>query len=144
MDQVFRQFEAYAFQQDPEFTRGLITVFPNTAYDAIPESDLLKAQWFYYSKTIKPFSWSEYQEWKATELNNEAQTTPQATSTAAAEPGPIAASDEAPKPQGFADLCEMIMTGQPIPGVRDIPDVVSDQPASAAALAPRPKPWEKH
>ncbi|KAJ1969093.1 hypothetical protein H4R35_006236 [Dimargaris xerosporica] len=141
MDQVFWQFEAYAFQQDPEFTRGLNAIFPGIAYDAIPEPDLLKAQWFYYSKAIKPFAWSEYQAWKATESNSEAPPVPD---TAAGEPDSKLASEEAPKPQGFADICKMIMTGQPIPGVRDIPDVVSDQPASAATLAPRPKPWEKH
>ncbi|EPE36230.1 hypothetical protein GLAREA_05568 [Glarea lozoyensis ATCC 20868] len=54
------------------------------------------------------------------------------------------APDAAPYPQTFADIVAMITSGEEIPGIRDIPDVVYPISMAAKPTAPRRrKPWEK-
>ncbi|KAE8209352.1 hypothetical protein CF327_g6648 [Tilletia walkeri] len=50
-----------------------------------------------------------------------------------------------PYPASFDAIAELIATGRvdQIPGIRDIPLEISDEPPSEAKLAPRPKPWEQ-
>jgi len=53
-------------------------------------------------------------------------------------------SDEkAPYPMSFAHIVELITTGKPIPGIKQIPDTLHGEEASTvSAKAPRRKPWE--
>ncbi|KAK0538815.1 hypothetical protein OC834_000267 [Tilletia horrida] len=50
-----------------------------------------------------------------------------------------------PYPASFDAIAELIATGRvdQIPGIRDIPLEISEEPPSEAKLAPRPKPWEQ-
>lgn len=58
--------------------------------------------------------------------------------------GQAAVEDEAPPyPKSFNDIVELITSGKPIPGIKEIPDVVNDAPASVSARAERKKPWER-
>lgn len=50
---------------------------------------------------------------------------------------------EAPKPASFAEICDMIAEGKPIPGIKDIPDTILEGQASENQTAARRKPWEK-
>ena len=49
----------------------------------------------------------------------------------------------APKPASFAEICEMIAEGKPIPGIKDIPDTILEGQASDAQKEKRRKPWER-
>jgi hypothetical protein len=53
-----------------------------------------------------------------------------------------ASEQDAPFPKSFADVVELITSGKPIPGIKEIPDVVLRAPANAATVPPRKKPWE--
>ena len=50
-------------------------------------------------------------------------------------------------PLSFAALSDLIASGATIPGIKDIPDVVNEQPASTPTLATQfgagKKPWER-
>lgn len=48
----------------------------------------------------------------------------------------------APYPSSFARIVELIASGQPIPGVREIPDTVLHGQASESTAPRRRKPWE--
>lgn len=48
----------------------------------------------------------------------------------------------APYPPTFAQIVAMITSGQPIPGIREIPDEISTE-ISEPKLPKRRKPWEK-
>lgn len=52
--------------------------------------------------------------------------------------------DDAPYPTSFADIVELIIAGKPIPGIKEIPDVVLEAPAETeeTKVAARKKPWE--
>lgn len=49
---------------------------------------------------------------------------------------------DAPYPTSFAHIVELITTGQPIPGIRAIPNTLNSAPPSEAVKPQRPKPWE--
>jgi hypothetical protein len=43
----------------------------------------------------------------------------------------------------FNHIVELITTGQPIPGIKEIPDTVLEGQKSEAITTRRKKPWEK-
>ena len=59
-----------------------------------------------------------------------------------APPPPHDPDMAAPFPTSFAHIVELITTGQPIPGIRDVPDKVSEEEASESAKENKVKPWE--
>ncbi|PUU80929.1 hypothetical protein B9Z19DRAFT_1078151 [Tuber borchii] len=60
--------------------------------------------------------------------------------TSAATPG---GAPDAPYPNSFAYIVELITTGQPIPGIKHIPNELNPAPPSEPVRAKRLKPWEK-
>ena len=58
---------------------------------------------------------------------------------AASAPAP---AEEARYPTSFNHIVELIINGQPIPGIKDVPDTVLSGQDSPAATAKRKKPWE--
>ena len=53
-------------------------------------------------------------------------------------------TEEAPPyPMSFQEIVELITTGAPIPGVKDIPDTLLEGQGSEASKPKRRKPWEK-
>lgn len=63
---------------------------------------------------------------------------PQQATPQAADP-----MGSAPPPASFAEICELIAEGKPIPGIKDIPDTVLEGQATPAQAPRRKKPWEK-
>ena len=51
-------------------------------------------------------------------------------------------SQEPSYPSSFAHIVELITTGQPIPGILDIPDTVLTGHDTASTKPRRRKPWE--
>lgn len=63
-----------------------------------------------------------------------------------ASPAPtasVAGPGDAPYPISFAQIVELISTGQPIPGIKDIPNTVLEGQSSESTKPRRRKPWEK-
>jgi hypothetical protein len=51
---------------------------------------------------------------------------------------------DAPKPASFAEICDLIAQGKPIPGIKEIPDTVLEGQKSTSQAERRRKPWEKN
>ncbi|GAA5897267.1 DUF5572 domain-containing protein [Sporobolomyces salmoneus] len=51
--------------------------------------------------------------------------------------------DEPPYPLSFAHLAHLISTGAPIPGIKEIPDKLTEERPSESTREVRRKPWEK-
>lgn len=49
----------------------------------------------------------------------------------------------APYPTSFSQIVSLITNGQPIPGIKEVPDTVLEGQASQATTTKRKKPWEK-
>lgn len=52
-------------------------------------------------------------------------------------------STDPPYPPTFAQLAQLIATGAPIPGIKDIPDKLAEGAPSESRESVRRKPWEK-
>jgi len=62
------------------------------------------------------------------------------TPAGVAERGPV--QSEPTYPSSFARIVELITTGQPVPGIQQIPDTVLEGHETPSAVAGRRKPWE--
>lgn len=60
-----------------------------------------------------------------------------------AEKGQGVPGEEPPYPKSFQDIVELITSGKPVPGIMEIPDVVSQEPSSRSVGEVRRKPWER-
>jgi len=50
--------------------------------------------------------------------------------------------DDTPYRKSFAEVVELITAGKPIPGIKEIPDVVLEPPKEGSKVPVRRKPWE--
>ena len=54
----------------------------------------------------------------------------------------VTEAGEAPYPLPFSRIVELITTGQPVPGVKEIPDTLLEGQSSSSSHSQRRKPWE--
>ena len=54
-----------------------------------------------------------------------------------------AVAAEARYPTSFSQIVELITSGQPVPGIKDVPDTVLLGQESPAVIVKRKKPWEQ-
>lgn len=75
---------------------------------------------------------------------NTVATIEESTSNEPAAPASQPSSNAQPQyPASFAEIVHLITTGQPIPGIREIPDTVLTGHATQSQKSQRRKPWEK-
>ena len=149
-DEVLRQIDAYDWLSDVEFQRGLQSILSS---DPAPEQRdhlVCRAKCFYFSRKrgikLDPASYCRWVDQK-----NDAQMEPgsqlldESTSHGDAVQRGSAVSEDAsaPYPTTFNQIVELISTGQPVPGVKDIPDTILEGQASKPVAHKRPKPWER-
>ncbi|KAJ2003709.1 hypothetical protein GGI04_002872 [Coemansia thaxteri] len=126
---AFQAFETYDFAQDAVFQAGLLSI-PNHKED---DRVLEQAKAFYYSRMVSPIDYAKYQAWK--------QAGSHVTEKHASDPPSL--PPDAPYSASFAEVVGMIMRGETVPGIREIPDKLNDcQPSTSSSTAPR-KPWEE-
>ncbi|KAF9584315.1 hypothetical protein BGW38_006889 [Lunasporangiospora selenospora] len=95
------------------------------------------------------FDFTLYKEWKARkDGSSDASTsqTLQEESSSKGDDGAVSGSQgstEPSYPASFQEICELIASGKPIPGIRQIPNELAEGTPSLSAMNPRPKPWEK-
>ncbi|KAL8712820.1 MAG: hypothetical protein Q9220_003028 [cf. Caloplaca sp. 1 TL-2023] len=166
---IFSQLESYPFTSDPEFCSGLATILSSTPLQD-PELLTLRARCFYYTRKFNvPIAFDAYRTWRSVQdlspvsnlvpenpntlpeapttvpetLNTEPQ--PNGTSTQNDNATPTTPPEQpvAPYPPSFNQIVELITKGEPIPGIKEIPDTLLTGQESAATTAKRKKPWEK-
>ncbi|KAK3670880.1 hypothetical protein LTR78_009158 [Recurvomyces mirabilis] len=153
---LFHQLNAYPWDEDEEFQGGLRAILGSVQDPDQVERITTRAKCYYYArKTGTTVDFEGYRQWRLSEQNNTTQDPPLnanglAGYTAANGTAPASAAvvadggmGSAPKPATFADICDMIAEGKPIPGIKDIPDRILEGQASDASAQRRKKPWEK-
>lgn len=122
----------------------------------------VRAKCFYFSrKKSTPIDFDAYNAYLSTQTSSckPSETSAQPLSTVQIQPlayhqadlPPAAAAtdagqsvgDKAPYPQSFAQIVDLITSGQPIPGIKEIPPIVLSDQASQPVASKRRKPWEK-
>jgi len=57
---------------------------------------------------------------------------------------PLSSSEpSAPYPTSFSQIVDLITTGQPVPGLKEVPDTLLTGQESQPSTAKRKKPWER-
>ncbi|KAK6503012.1 hypothetical protein TWF481_008048 [Arthrobotrys musiformis] len=164
-DRLFLSLENYCWEDDPEFQSGLTQILSTTT-DPLQVRHLTRqAKCFFYSRKIsRPVSFQTYSAW----LDREEHSAPRRRSPSREvgpplDPSPIEAvgetnptipsdtpsqtdntnpDDKTPYPTSFAHIVELITSGKPIPGIREIPNTLNAAPPTQSSAQQRRKPWE--
>ncbi|EMC96576.1 hypothetical protein BAUCODRAFT_51573, partial [Baudoinia panamericana UAMH 10762] len=151
---LFHQLDEYDWDNDLEFQGGLRSILGSVQDPDRVRHLTLRARCYYFSRKVgQQVDFDGYQRWLATRdavsaplLNGNGahETTSQelegTQADGAAADGGMA---NAPKPASFAEICDMIAEGKPIPGIKDIPPTILDGQVSESSSSRRKKPWEK-
>lgn len=142
---LYQDIDAYSWDTDTEFQVSISTSYirmiaQNSCQGGLaailgPKANstpsqtkelTLRARLFYYArkKNIPPINFDAYKAHLANKTSLPAEETP-------------------PYPVPFADIVAMITSGQPIPGIKDIPPTVLSGQATQPLANKRRKPWEK-
>ncbi|KAI4275343.1 MAG: hypothetical protein LQ337_003288 [Flavoplaca oasis] len=152
---VFERTESYPFSTDPEFQSGLSTILSSNSTQE-PELLTLRARCFYFARKCHvSIDFESYKRWRSdqnlppvtanreavteTQTNGIAQEIETADVNSAQEPNEPAA----PYPSSFSRIVDLITKGEPIPGIKDIPDTLLIGQESSPTTAKRKKPWEE-
>lgn len=149
---LFQQLDAYPWEGDQEFQGGLRAILGSVSDPQQVEHLTLRAKCYYYARQAGvPVDFDGYKAWvEGGHGHRQSQNgTEQVGTTRLDDPvsfqGDQAADGlgDAPKPASFAEICELIAEGKPIPGIKDIPDTILEGQASESQQEKRKKPWEK-
>lgn len=155
---LFHQLDSYPWDEDQEFQGGLRAILGSVQDPAQVEHLTLRAKCYYYArKAGAHVDFDGYKRWvenghsqaAASSLNGTHNVPAQAVAPAVDEEDAIGQGTgdggmaNAPKPASFAEICDMIAEGKPIPGIKDIPDTILEGQASESNAGKRRKPWEK-
>lgn len=123
--------------------------FSNSFVKVLADPGVLRRK----EKLSPPLDFTAFKSWLASRSTGEHQQPNAATGSsqgpAEQSPGPNVSSTEASTlpepayPSSFAHIVELITTGQPIPGIQQIPDTVLTGHDIASEKPRRRKPWEK-
>jgi hypothetical protein len=167
--ELFNELNSYNWDADQEFQVGLKGILDsNSAQTDDQKSDLiLRARCFYFARWIYPLgyilhqlqqrNWDgwcrkfgkqvDFEDYKAARAAKSRAST--ATSSISledqnrAEASSSQIGNDDPPSIPYAELVEMIQTGKPVPGIKDIPDTVLSGQGTQSVAAKRRKPWEK-
>ncbi|KAH0538386.1 hypothetical protein FGG08_005035 [Glutinoglossum americanum] len=161
-DQLFEQVESYPWGQDADFQSGLEAILGAGPSPEQTQELTLRARCYYYERKhgCPELNFDSYKAWRTQHkmpavgdiaTNGISSQTPLAAPSNLSDNKPQAvastsnsASDPAaPYPNSFAQIVDLITKGEPIPGIREIPDTVLSGKKSESRMAKRRKPWEK-
>ncbi|KAL8993838.1 MAG: hypothetical protein Q9169_006047 [Polycauliona sp. 2 TL-2023] len=152
---LFERIESYPFSTDQDFKSGLSTILSsNSTQD--PELLTLRARCFYFArKHHTSIDFESYKTWRSEQnlpsvtvngvqasenqiddISEQATGKPDGSSVQ----GPDQAA--APYPSSFSQIVDLITKGEPIPGIKEIPDTLLVGQESSPETARRKKPWE--
>ncbi|KAJ5183206.1 hypothetical protein N7492_000822 [Penicillium capsulatum] len=142
--ELFQRLRQYSFEADPEFANGLAIILghpetPASEAEMKREDDLvLQAKCFFFSRKEKitpAINFPAYKSWLTAQSSEEPAPATAPTEASAVPPEPS-------YPSSFAHIVELITTGQPIPGIQQIPDTVLTGHDITSDRPRRRKPWE--
>ncbi|KAK3060710.1 hypothetical protein LTS18_007926 [Coniosporium uncinatum] len=141
---LYQQLDQYDWDADEEFQGGLSAILgPDPAPEQAAEL-ALRAR-----KFNVPVDFDQYKAWRESRLTPSNTTNglnPSASAAETPQATPVAisgASPEAPYPTSFSHIVELITTGQPVPGIKEIPNTVLEGQGTESAKPRRKKPWEQ-
>ncbi|KAI9657119.1 MAG: hypothetical protein M1821_003285 [Bathelium mastoideum] len=144
---VYEHLESYNWDADQDFKNGLEAILGANPSPEQAAELTLRARCFYYARKFgTDVDFDGYKSWRKqhTESVSGISTT-EAVSTQPAHAASSTSDQEqsAPYPTSFAQIVDLISSGKPIPGIKDVPDTVLTGQGTASSAITRKKPWEK-
>lgn len=145
---LFHQLDSYPWAEDQEFQGGLRAILGSVQDPQQVEHLTLRAKCYYYArKAGSAVDFDGYKNWVESRrvggAGNNANNGTSGETVAVQGQQADGGMGDAPKPASFAEICDMIAEGKPIPGIKDIPDTILEGQASDQQAQGRKKPWEK-
>lgn len=138
-------------ESDPEFQAGIQTIIgpmqsSGASAEQIEETKKRAKVFFWSQKTGNQVDYADYKAWLESDSSIAATNGVDGSSASDASATPqTQGKDKEPYPASFDAIVELITTGKTdqIPGIRDIPLKINDQPPTQATMSRPLKPWEK-
>ncbi|BCS27506.1 DUF5572 domain-containing protein [Aspergillus puulaauensis] len=159
--EIFEQLRTYPFTKDREFATGLAIILghpetPASEGEITRNDDLvLQAKCYYFTRKknlTSPVNIATFKSWldaRPTPSNsleesqeNDSFTVSEVSSSEHIDQVSKPTSQEPTYPTSFTHIVELITTGQPIPGIQEIPDTLLTGQGAPSAKPRRLKPWE--
>ncbi|KAF2182837.1 hypothetical protein K469DRAFT_636238 [Zopfia rhizophila CBS 207.26] len=151
---VYEALENYNWDDDVEFQSGLSAILGSNSTPEQATELTLRARCFYYSRkyntNIDFDAYKAYRNSRPSQPITALNGVVAASASTSAEvggilptPPPNSNEPPAPYPTSFAHIVELVTTGQPIPGIKEIPNTVLTGQGTQAVKAKRKKPWER-
>ncbi|KAF2471442.1 uncharacterized protein BDR25DRAFT_261000 [Lindgomyces ingoldianus] len=152
---VYEALENYNWDDDVEFQSGLSAILGSNSTPEQATELTLRARCFYYARKYNVnLDFDAYKAYRTSRPSrpiappNGVQA---ASASASAEaPGSVLPASStnpndppAPYPVSFAHIVELVTTGQPIPGIKEIPNTILTGQGTEAVKEKRKKPWER-
>ncbi|KAF1824630.1 uncharacterized protein K489DRAFT_316335 [Dissoconium aciculare CBS 342.82] len=141
---LFHQLDSYPWSSDPEFQGGLSAILGSVQDPQQIAHLTLRAKCYYYArKAGTAVDFDGYKAWveSGPDGNQDGDAGGSADDAGGDAGGGLM---DAPKPASFAEICDLIAQGKPIPGIKEIPDTVLEGQKSTSQAERRRKPWEKN
>ncbi|KAK6200150.1 uncharacterized protein RJT21DRAFT_121045 [Scheffersomyces amazonensis] len=159
-EEVYKEFLNYDWDSFSDFQDGLKQILDNyldnlkeqdasiTSIPALDKQQLIDQakSFFYCSHSGNILNLDDYLQWKLhngdkydknkkiTELDSAEDESLQQSSSSSSDP---------PYSSNYQELVELIISGKPVPGIKQIPDTVLTEESSKSQASQRVKPWEK-
>ncbi|KAI5970006.1 hypothetical protein CANMA_000946 [Candida margitis] len=156
-EEVYKEYLNYDWAADTDFQQGLTEILDSyltnikeqdPSQTSIPNLDKMQLtnqakSFFFCQKTGHILNIEDFEEWK---LHNGDKFDKNAKivelDESAREDDDATANDDPPYSSNYQNLAELIMSGKPVPGIKEIPPVVLTDQGSEPSAAQRKKPWE--
>ncbi|KAF2016689.1 hypothetical protein BU24DRAFT_451167 [Aaosphaeria arxii CBS 175.79] len=153
-DATYEALESYNWDDDVEFQSGLSAILGSGSSPEQAAELTLRARCFYYTRKFNVHvDFDGYKAYRSANSLHPVVTNgahaPAAASSAESAGGilPTASGTTngtpAPYPTSFAHIVELVSSGQPVPGIKQIPNTVLTGQGTNPARAKRRKPWEQ-
>ncbi|OBA22249.1 hypothetical protein METBIDRAFT_67792 [Metschnikowia bicuspidata var. bicuspidata NRRL YB-4993] len=153
-ERVYAEFSTFDWSSFTEFKEGLGEILqghleslqerdPSVKTIPAAEKQQLTDQaksFFFCSSTGHILNLDDYYAWKR---NNGGKITLLEESSKEEDVSDDKDSSEAPYSSNYQELVDLIVSGKPVPGIKEIPDTVLSDKSSEPKAEKRVKPWEK-
>ncbi|KAH8723537.1 hypothetical protein GQ44DRAFT_710073 [Phaeosphaeriaceae sp. PMI808] len=158
LNDVYEALELYSWNDDAEFQSGLSAILGSNSTPDQATELTLRARCFYYARKFNMnIDFDGYKAYR--NARSRPPPPPVNVTPASSNMAPLQAAGEAsggimstptnaseppaPYPTSFAHIVDLISSGQPVPGIKEIPDTLLTGQSTEPIKARRKKPWEK-
>lgn len=161
-DAVHAEFHNFDWETFEEFQNGLLEILEShleslkeldpsvTSIPAVERQQLVDQakSFFFCTKTGHILNLDEYYTWKRINHAKIQEITDEVDEVEVKSIDQGAASnqaevEDAPYSSNYQQLVELIVSGKPVPGIKNIPDTVLTEQKSESTASTRPKPWAR-